>query len=124
MSRGFTIIEALCAFAILALALVALYGVGGTSYRMLARTYDSDRAALLAQSKLEELSADVAPIAPHDSGTFSGGDFAWRLESRNLPQADEPDPRFVLQDVRLVITRSEGREILALETRHLATVRR
>src|SRR5215469_9992320 len=100
---GFTIIETLCAFAILALAMVALYGVGGTSFRILAATSSSDDMQLLAQSKLAELSA-TAELLPHFAqGTFPGSDKKWRLESRDVPSNKILNRGFTLQQVRLSI---------------------
>lgn len=123
MSRGFTIVEALCAFAILAMVLVALYEVGGTSSRTLVAANGRALAALLAQSKLDELAGDWRLIPPESKGVFEGSETSWRLEAHDIG-ADKIS-RHRLQEVTLELRwpdlHGDGR--LVVETRHLGSVR-
>ena len=66
--RGFTLVEALIAFAILAVVLVALYESMGTSLSGLARAGRFDEAVLIAESRLAELDAmTTLPEAPFEN---------------------------------------------------------
>ena len=101
---GYTIIEALCAFAILSVVLVALYGVGGNALRMLTVSTDADRVALLAQSKLDEFSTIRAPLPAFQIGEFRGTDVRWRLETQEIANLDRDAHDLHLQTVRLLLT--------------------
>lgn len=95
--QGFTLVEALIAFAILAVTLVALYGVFGTSAAALARTARLEQAVLLAQSKLDEL--DVVRAAPAAlEGPFEGTGYSWRIEL--LPEQTPEPPELAVSPLR------------------------
>ena len=87
--RGFTLIEALVAFAILALALVALYGAMGTSLAGLARATRTDEAILVAEARLAELAA-LRRLPPVPEGAIEGTPYAWRIDPLPDP-APEPE---------------------------------
>jgi Tfp pilus assembly protein PilV len=118
---GFTIVEALCAFAILAVVLVALYSVGGTAIRMSGATTDADRAALLAQSKLDELSASRFALPHFETGTFDGTPIRWTLSAHDVTGGAAGGARLRLQDVQLSLTWPArlGFDELVVDTRHL-----
>jgi Tfp pilus assembly protein PilV len=122
---GYTIIEALCAFAILSVVLVALYGLGGTSIRMLAVGSDADRVALLAQSKLDELAAARAPLPALQMGRFDGTEVRWRLQARELPKPDMDAHQAHLQALRLTLTwpALTGSNEFVVSTRHIGVER-
>jgi Prokaryotic N-terminal methylation motif len=122
---GYTIIEALCAFAILAVVLVTLYGLGGTSLRMLAVSSDADRVALLAQSKLDELAATRAPLPGFQIGQFDRTDVRWKLEANELPKADTDVHELHLQNLRLTLTwpALTGSNELVVSGRHMGIER-
>ncbi len=100
---GYTIIEALCAFAILAVVLVALYGAGGNALRMLTAGADVDRVALLAQSKLDEFATLRSPLPAFQIGEFRGTDVRWRLEAHEISNPGRDAHDLHLQTVRLVL---------------------
>lgn len=78
--RGFTLVEALVAFAILAIMLVALYGAVGTSLTGLARSAKYEEAMLIAEGRLAELTAlRMLPQVPE--GTIEGTSHRWRIEA-------------------------------------------
>lgn len=89
--RGYTLIEVIVAFAVLALALTLLLGTLTRASRQVRWSADAGRAALLAQSVLDE--ADVGgPLEPGTrDGEFENGRYRWTLDVR--PYAgDAPAP--------------------------------
>ena len=80
---GFTLLEALVAFAILALALAALLQGTITGLRASQRASRTEEALARARSRLAALEA--APVVPMDQRGDDGGGFAWRL--RVVPEA-------------------------------------
>lgn len=76
--RGFTLIEALIAFAILAVVLVALYEVMGTSLKGFDRAAEADEALMIAQSQLDRLAANKTLPEGSLQGAIGGTPFRWR----------------------------------------------
>lgn len=118
---GYTIFEALVAFAILASIITPLYAVIDTSLRLVAKGTRMDEAALLAQSKLDEIAAIRDPLPPSGAGTFPGSDVQWRIETSYLPATRPGIDSLRLQSVRLTLSWPEGN--FAVQTRHLGAVR-
>jgi general secretion pathway protein I len=87
--RGFSLLEVLMAFALLAVALgilVAILGGGLTQVRTAA---DASEASLHAQSLLDELGV-LEPIEPGTrEGESEDGRFRWTLE---ISEAEDPAP--------------------------------
>lgn len=74
--RGFSLLELLVAFSILAMSLGMLYRVSGNNIRLVASATQQDQALVLAESLLS--SADSVPEAGWaDQGNSAG--FAWRI---------------------------------------------
>jgi len=101
--HGYTILEALCAFAILSVMLVVLYGLGGTTLKMQAASRDADQVGLLAQSKLDELATERTELSGFQIGQFQGTDIRWRLETQDIPQPEGTERDVHLQALRLVL---------------------
>lgn len=78
--RGFTLVEALVAFAILATMLVALYGAVGTSLNGLARSARYEEAILIAEGRLAELTA-ARSLPQTLEGAIDGTAYGWRIEA-------------------------------------------
>jgi general secretion pathway protein I len=97
--RGFTLIEALVAFAILAVVLVALYEVMGTSLKGFDRAAETDRALMIAQSELDRLSAMKALSTEALQGVIEGTPFRWRATV--IPDAQQEPEHLRLSPVRL-----------------------
>ena len=112
---GFTLLEALIAFAIAALALAALLQGALTGLRATQAATRTEEALARARSRLAAL--EGAPIAPADRRGDDGGGFAWRL--RVAPAATSGG--LTLYDVTVAVGWRDGgtaREV-RLETRRL-----
>lgn len=80
--RGYTLIEVIVAFALLALGLTLLLGTLSGATRQVRQAADSGRAALHAQSLLDELDMDAPLQAQQREGEFEDGTYRWRLDVR------------------------------------------
>lgn len=87
---GFTLIEALVAFAILAVVMVTLYQAAGTGLRAFASAAQTDSAVLVAQSQLDRIVA-LRRVPDIRSGRVSGTPFEWKVQV--LPSPDLPSGR-------------------------------
>lgn len=80
--RGYTLIEVIVAFALLALGLTLLLGTLSGATRQVRQAADSGRAALHAQSLLDELDMDAPLQAQQREGEFEDGTYRWQLDVR------------------------------------------
>ena len=125
--RGYTLLEVLVAFAVLALALTLLLGTLSGGTRQVRGAADAGRATLHAQSLLADAGIG-APLQPGRSdGVFDEGRYRWSLEvapwidpDRPPPVAEDPfAPR--LLSLQLTVLWGEGgpRERLQLQSLRL-----
>ena len=84
--RGFSLLEILVAFSILALSLGVLMQIFSGSLRNADMTHDQAQAVVLAQSLLSAAGAET-PLAPGESSGVHTGKFRWLL--RVSPFLDE-----------------------------------
>lgn len=106
--RGFTLLEVLVAFALLALALTLVLGALSGAARQVRHAADSSRATLHAQSLLAQLGSGE-PLQPGQrDGELEGGRYQWHLDVTPFAdplaaraQLDPSAPQ--LLDVRLVM---------------------
>jgi general secretion pathway protein I len=77
--RGFTLVETLIAFAILAVVLVSLYEAIGTGFRSFAAAARVDEAVLIAQSQMDRLVA-LKRMPDQVQGNVDGTPYQWRIE--------------------------------------------
>jgi general secretion pathway protein I len=85
--RGFTLIEAVIAFAILGLSLSALYGAFGAALSRTRRDAKLSEATLIAQSLLARAGTEL----PASSGHFTGEWQDYRYElSQQISSASRP----------------------------------
>jgi general secretion pathway protein I len=79
--RGFTLLEVLVAFTLLAAALGALLQVFSTGLRTTTAAHDYATAAALAQSKLAAMGVAEPIVLGRRAGRFANG-FDWSVEAR------------------------------------------
>lgn len=125
-ARGYTLIEVIVAFAVLALGLVLLLGTLSGAARQIRHSEDAGRAALHAQSLLDQAGVGEVLQPGRREGELEGGRYRWTLEVQpyrlasqsGQPQAfgepqlmhlaltvrwgDAPRQRLRLQSLRLV----------------------
>jgi len=125
--RGYTLIEVIVAFALLAGALTLLLGALSGAARQVRGAADAGRAALYAQSVMAQVGVG-APLRPgRTDGEFENGRYRWAVDVQPWRDparpADAPlDPAAPqMLEVRLGIEWGEGgpRERLLLRTLRL-----
>lgn len=125
--RGYTLVEVIVAFALLALALTLLLGTLSGAVRQVRWSGDAGNAALHAQSLLDTVGFG-SPLEPGRSdGEFEGGRYRWSLA---IAPWDEPLPPNVprtpaenrLYEVALSVQWGSGGSRERLELRSLRLV--
>lgn len=126
-ARGYTLIEVVVAFAVLALALTLLLGILSNATRQVRWADEAGRAALHAQSLLDQAGVGEALQPGRSEGEFEEGRYRWTLEVspwrdpslRDIPPFEPGAPR-LLQLQLLVQWRDGGpRERLHLQSLRL-----
>jgi|HigsolmetaAR203D_1030402.scaffolds.fasta_scaffold01791_6 general secretion pathway protein I len=124
--RGFTLLEVIVAFSVLALALALLLGALSGGTRQVRWSADAGRAALLAQSLLDQTGVGEALRPGRSEGVLEGGRYRWTLEVEPYDDPAWPRPATGalsprLMHLRLTMTWGEGgpRERLQLATLRL-----
>ncbi|WP_133478811.1 type II secretion system protein XpsI [Cognatilysobacter segetis] len=85
--RGYTLIEVVVAFGLLALALTLLLGTLTNSTRQVRWSADAGRAALLSQSVLDRVENE-GPLREGDrDGQLEDGRYHWQLQVRRFEAA-------------------------------------
>ena len=88
-ARGFSLIEVIVAFALLAVAMGILIAILGGGLAQVRQAGDASEATLHAQSLLSEAGV-LAPIEPGRSqGEFADGRYRWVLE---ITEVEDPVP--------------------------------
>ncbi|CAG0965732.1 Type II secretion system protein I [Burkholderiales bacterium] len=126
--KGFSLLEVLVAFVILALVATALFRLFGGALGNAGIAEDASRAVLVAQSRLD--AARASPRPGSDSGVEEGGRIAWstRVEawtSPDAPQAGNPAQLSATQLYRVSVEvrypgAGDRERTLALSTLRLA----
>lgn len=87
--RGFSLLEVMLAFALLAVSLGILIAILGGGLTQVRTAADASEATLHAQSLLDQLGV-LEPIEPgHGEGESEDGRFRWTLE---ISEAEDPAP--------------------------------
>ena len=113
MARGFTLVEALIAFAILAVVLVAFYEAMGTGFRTFEKSAQIGEAVLAAQSQLDLIVA-ARRLPEAREGTIEGTQLHWRLDVRTPRAPEGPSPR-QLAMLRLNVTGDAWRRTITID---------
>jgi general secretion pathway protein I len=93
VQRGFTLIEVLVAFALLAIGLGLLLAILSDGVRSVASSSQSTQATLYAQSLLTTLGSDHRLKPGHSQGAFDNGRYRWTLDIKPFkPPAPPPAP--------------------------------
>ena len=95
-AAGYTLIEVIVAFAILALALTLLLGTLSGAARQVRWADEAGRAALHARSLLDQTGVGEALRPGHSEGVFEQGRYRWSLDV--APYADHSRPPSPLVD--------------------------
>ena len=104
--RGFSLLELLVAFVVMAFSLGMLYQASGGTVRSLAETDQHQRASMLAQSVLN--ARDSVPETGWNEAGQSAG-LAWRVSSAPFATAVESSKAPALQEVRVVVAWTDRR---------------
>ncbi len=124
---GFTLLEVLVAFAILAVALGVAFEIFTTGLRG-ARSADAlTRAVLIAESQLARIGVET-DLTPGESEGETDDGTRWRIQIRDQPAAAGDDERVVtpslpvLRDIIVTVSWGEtaGRQSFELRTSRLA----
>nr|WP_281782178.1 prepilin-type N-terminal cleavage/methylation domain-containing protein [Lysobacter auxotrophicus] len=77
--RGYTLLEVIVAFALLAMALTLLLGILSGSARQVRQSADAGRAAMYAQSLMDQVGVGERLAGSERNGEFEQGRYRWRL---------------------------------------------
>ncbi|MBU8975600.1 MULTISPECIES: prepilin-type N-terminal cleavage/methylation domain-containing protein [unclassified Lysobacter] len=77
--RGYTLLEVIVAFALLAMALTLLLGILSGAARQVRVSSDAGRAALYAQSLMDQVGVGERIAAGQRDGEFEQGRYRWQL---------------------------------------------
>lgn len=131
LESGYTLIEVIVAFGVLALGLTLLLGTLSGATRQVRDADDAGRAALHAQSLLDQIGVGEVLVPGERDGELEGGRYQWRLQVAQyrdpaIPE-DAPESPASLSEpklMRLVLTLSWGdsaRQRLQLQSLRLVS---
>jgi len=126
--RGYTLIEVIVAFAVLALALTLLLGTLSGAARQVRWADQAGRAALHAQSLLDQTGVGEVLAPGHREGEFEDGRYHWTLDVAPYQDPGRPPPALLdpgapklLQLSLRVQWGEEARDRLDLQSLRLVT---
>ena len=129
--RGYTLIEVMVAFAILALALTLLLGTLSGATRQIRWADDAGRAALHAESLLSQTGVGQVLEPGRTEGNFENGRYRWTMDVQPWvdpsladvpPQPEDPGaPRLMSLELEVQWGSGTARERLHLQSLRLVT---
>lgn len=90
--RGYTLLEVLVAFSLLAIGLGILLAILSSGVRGIANASESTRASLYAQGLFATLGGDGQLHPGRSQGSFENGRFRWTLEISRYPTPQVTPP--------------------------------
>lgn len=109
-SRGFTLLEVLIAFTILAVALTALLQTFSSGLHGLGSAEMSTAAVMHARAKMEEVGPLIAIEEGEQQGEFKDGS-RWRVVMRAQEQADTDSLPLIPYEVEVTVFGDPGPEV-------------
>jgi len=129
--RGYTLLEVIIAFGVLAIALTILLGILSGATQQVRWSEDAGRAALNAESLLDQTGVGAPLEAGHTEGVFEGGRYRWTLDVAPWkdptapPSTEQPTdpgaPQMYSLDLQVQWGQGRPRERLQLQSLRLAT---
>ena len=101
--RGYTLIEVIVAFAVLALGLTLLLGTLSGSTRQIRWSNDAGRAALHAQSLLDQVGVGEVLQPGHREGELEDGRYRWALDVQRYQRARAAQQPFDIAEPQLML---------------------
>ncbi len=108
-STGFTLIEVIASFTILAMTFMVILEILSNSSTNTIKSSERTKIALLAQSKMDEVGLLIPVMETSESGTFEGEDVDWGLliEPYDVPYEGNVEMDFAPVELfRVVLTLS------------------
>ncbi|WP_213435991.1 MULTISPECIES: type II secretion system protein XpsI [Lysobacteraceae] len=129
--HGYTLLEVVVAFGVLAVALTILLGILSGATQQVRWSEDAGRAALNAESLLDQAGVGTPLEAGHTEGVFEDGRYRWTLDvtpwkDPTAPPATEQPvdpgaPQMYALDLQVQWGKGTPRERLQLQSLRLAT---
>lgn len=98
---GYTLLEVIIAFGLLAAALALLLGTLTGATRQVRRAADAGTAALHAQSMIDQVGVGAPLEAGEESGDFEEGRYRWTMRVRPWTEPGPPLPTALVSNTRL-----------------------
>lgn len=125
-ARGYTLLEVVIAFGVLALALTMLLGILTNSSRQVRWSGEAGRAALLADSLMDRIDLEGPLREGRRDGVLEDGRYRWQLAVRRWSDATRPPgpvdpsaPRLMELEVTMEWGDGGPRERIALRSLRL-----
>jgi general secretion pathway protein I len=114
--RGFTLLELMVAFAIMAMSLGLIYRAMGSSASNAGQLAARQQAVLLAESLLQTKDS-VTPEGWNENG--QSGNFSWQVASQLYGVLDNTPGRLKLHEISIIVSWPDGTKTRQVQTQTL-----